>query len=258
MPERASLMPTAQGGCNRARANGPGWASLLTGSTLAASGLAFGLVQRSWLRSGVGAGLAAGGGLLIYRGVNNARLRDICIAKSVTINKSPEDVYRFWKQIENLPLFMQHLQEVRRLDDRRSHWIASAPLGRTVEWDAELLEDDENRRLTWHSVSGSDIDHRGSVEFKPAPGNRGTEVDVRLEYRRPGRRAGKALAIAFFGHPERQVREDLRRFKSLVETGELPTTEGQPSGRRPTKIRTIQPFDREMFGNRRLNAQRAG
>ena len=255
MPERTSLVPTAQGGSNRANAKGLGWAPLLTGSALAGSGLAFGIMQRSWLSAGVGAGLAAGGCLLIYRGVNHAHRRDTCIAKSVTINKSPEDVYRFWKQIENLPLFMQHLQQVRRFDDRRSHWIASGRLGRTVEWDAELLEDVENRRLTWHSVSGSYIDHGGSVEFRPAPGNRGTEVDVRLEYHRPG---GRARTIAFFDHPKRQLREDLRRFKALVETGELPTTEGQPTGRRSTKIRAIQPLDHEGFGSRRLNAQRAG
>jgi uncharacterized membrane protein len=127
-----------------------------------------------------------------------------------------------------------------------------------VEWDAELLEDVPNRRLTWRSLPGSDVDHRGSVEFTPAPGNRGTEVHVRLEYHRPGGRAGEALALAFFQHPEQQIREDLRRFKALVETGELPTTEGQPTGRRSMKIRTMQPFDHEMFGNRRLNAQRAG
>ena len=93
---------------------------------------------------------------------------------------------------------------------------------------AELLDDVENRRLTWRSLPGSDIDHRGSVEFKEAPGARGTEVHVRLEYHRPGGRAGEALAMMFFEHPEQQIREDLRRFKALVETGELPTTEGQP------------------------------
>jgi uncharacterized membrane protein len=235
------------------------WMPLITGGALVASGLAFGLARRSWLGLGVGAGLATGGGFLVYRGANNGRSpeRDACIAKAVTIMRSPEEVYRYWKKLENLPRFMKHLKQVRKIDERRSHWVARAPFGRYVEWDAELLDDVENRRLTWRSLPGSDIDHRGSVEFKEAPGGRGTEVHVRLEYHRPGGRAGEALAMMFFEHPEQQIREDLRRFKTLVETGELPTTEGQPSGRRSLKIRAMEPFDREMLGNRKLNAERA-
>lgn len=236
------------------------WTSLIAGSALAVSGLAFGIARRSLFRTAAGAGLAAGGGYLIYRGATNsagAGEHDASIAKSVTISRSPEEVYRYWKQLENLPRFMKHLKNVRRIDDRRSHWTARAPFGRSVEWDAELLEDVENRRLTWRSLPGSDVDHRGSVEFRPAPGNRGTEVHVRLDYHRPGGRAGEALAMMLFEHPEQQIREDLRRFKALVETGELPTTEGQPNGRRSLKIRTMQPFDHEMLGNRRLNQRTA-
>lgn len=236
------------------------WMPLLAGSALAASGLAFGISRRSLFSTAVGGSLAAGGGLLIYRGATNggsAGEHDASITRSVTISRPPEEVYRYWKQLENLPRFMKHLKNVRRIDDRRSHWTASAPFGRNVEWDAELLEDVENRRLTWRSLPGSDVDHRGSVEFKNAPGNRGTEVHVRLDYHRPGGRAGDLLSMMFFKHPEQQIREDLRRFKALVETGELPTTEGQPNGRRSLKIRTMQPFDREMLGNRRLNQRTA-
>ncbi|HZU21355.1 MAG TPA: SRPBCC family protein [Terriglobales bacterium] len=255
---RTNWVANARNGENRETR--PGWAALLTGSSLVASGLALGLSRRTWLGAGIGAGLAAGGGMLIYHGATNGssgQERDACIAKSVTISRSPEQVYGFWKQLENLPRFMKHLHQVRRLDERRSHWVAHAPAGRKIEWDAELLEDVANRRLTWRSLPGADVDHRGSVEFKPAPGNRGTEVHVRLEYHRPGGRIGELLAMMFFEHPEQQIREDLRRFKALIEAGELPTTEGQPSGRRSVKIRTMEPFDREMLGNRQLNQRAA-
>jgi uncharacterized membrane protein len=239
---------------------GLSWAPLLGGSALAASGLALGIGRDSWLGRVAGAGLAAGGGFLIYRGVTangDTRQHDALITRAVTISKPPDEVYRFWKQLDNLPRFMKHLKQVRRIDDRRSHWVATAPLGRSIEWDAELLEDVENRRLTWRSLPGSSVDHRGSVEFKRAPGNRGTELHVRLEFHRPGGRVGELMAMMFFEHPEQQIREDLRRFKALVETGELPTTEGQPNGRRSLKIRAMQPFDHEMFGNRRLNERTA-
>lgn len=253
LPQNTSRAPGIDGNADRL--------SLLGGGALLLSGIGWGLWRRTWRDAALAAGLAAGGGLLLYRGTQgrtgSVREHDGVIAKSVTIQRSADELYRFWKDLENLPRFMKHLKRVRRLDARRSHWTTSAPLGRSIEWDAELIEDLENRRLTWRSLPGSMVDHRGSVEFRDAPGERGTEVHVKLEYHRPGGKLAELLTMMFFESPEQQVREDLRRFKTLLETGELPTTEGQPSGRRSLKIKTMQPFDREMLGNRQLNAQRA-
>lgn len=253
-------MPWLNSGGSKPQSGGLEWLPVAAGSSLVVSGLAWAAVRRSWLNAGLGAGIAAGGGFLIWRGAkgNSAKLRrrDATVMKSVTILKPVEEIYRFWRDLENLPRFMKHLKSVRRLDDRRSHWIAAAPFGRSVEWDAELLEDVPNQRLTWWSLPGSDIEHRGSVEFRPTE-NRGTEVHVRLDYHRPGGKLGEAFAMAFLESPEQQIREDLRRFKALIETGELPTIEGQPSGRRSLKIRAMEPFDREMLGNRRLNERTA-
>ncbi|MBV8205334.1 MAG: SRPBCC family protein [Acidobacteria bacterium] len=235
------------------------WLRLGGAGALVIGGAAWALARRSRSSSLAGAALAGAGGLLLSTAVNRSRQGpwlESNVAKAVTIARPPQELYGFWKKLEELPRFMRYLKSVRRLDSRRSHWVAAAPFGRSLEWDAEVVEDVENRRLAWRSLPGSALDHRGSVEFIPAPGNRGTEVHVRLEYHCPAGRAGEAVALMLFRHPEQQIREDLRRFKALMETGELPTTEGQPSGRRSVKIRTMEPFDREMFGNRRLNRQR--
>jgi uncharacterized membrane protein len=151
--------------------------------------------------------------------------------KTITINRSPEVVYNFWRNFENLPRFMHNLESVTPLGLRRSHWVAKAPAGQTVEWDAEILEDVPNRLISWHSLEGSDVDNAGAVRFEEAPGQRGTIVRVDITYRPPGGKFGAAVAKLFGKAPDQEVQGDLFRFKQVMETGHVTTTEGQSAGR---------------------------
>lgn len=144
------------------------------------------------------------------------------VKKSVLIAKSPEELYHFWRNFENLPHFMNHLESVSMLDQKRSHWVAKAPLDTSVEWDAEIIQEEEPRTIVWRSIGGSDVDNVGSVAFIPANGN-GTEVRVTMEYVPPGGVVGAAVAAVFGENPEQQLEEDLNRFKQLMETGSVPT-----------------------------------
>ncbi len=152
------------------------------------------------------------------------------VEHSITVGKPRAEVYRFWRDLENLPRFMKHLRSVTVLDSSRSHWRAEAPAGRTVEWDAEIHNEVENELIAWRSLPGADVDNAGSVRFQDAPGGRGTEVRVELQYNPPGGVFG-ALAAKLWGEePSQQIQEDLRRLKQILEVGEIPTTEGQPRG----------------------------
>jgi uncharacterized membrane protein len=223
------------------------WASAVAGAALARYGLA---PERR--RSAAGLALAFAGGALLKRGVTGhcdvygalgvssgkgrarraavAPAEGITVDESVTIQKPAEELYRFWRRLENLPRFMEHLREVREIGDGRSRWVARAPLRRTVAWDAEIVNEIENRLIGWHSVGEADGTSSGSVSFEPAPGGRGTRVRVRLQYDPPGGRLAAALAKLFGEEPSQQIREDLRRLKRIVETGEVPTIQGQPRG----------------------------
>ncbi len=213
------------------------WGSLITGGAM----VLLGLRDRS-LR-GVLMTLA-GGGLAYHGATGQKSLQDkvvevtglnqsIRVEKSVTIaNKSPEELYRFWRNFENLPTFMKHLKSVTVIDQKRSHWVATAPLNASIEWDAEIINDQENQLIAWASVPGSDIDNSGFVRFKSVPHDRGTEVKVVIEYSPPGGAVTAAIAKLFGEEPEQQAGDDLRRFKMLMETGEMATTEGQSSGRK--------------------------
>ena len=161
------------------------------------------------------------------------------VTKSTLIGKSPSELYHFWKNFENLPQFMRHLESVEVRDEKISHWKAKAPLGRTVEWDAELTSDVENQRIGWKSLEGSDIVNSGVVEFRPTA-DRGTHVRVTLIYEAPGGKLGELVAKLFGEEPSLQVADDLHRFKQLMETGRIPTTEGQPSGRESVSAKTLQ------------------
>jgi uncharacterized membrane protein len=153
------------------------------------------------------------------------------VSASTTVNKPPAEVYRYWRDLEHLPTFMAHVRSVRTLDGgTRSHWVAEAPGRRTVEWDAEIVEDRPDRLIRWRSEPGADIANTGAVEFTPAPGGRGTEVRVRLAYAQPGGRAGKAVAKVLGEAPDQQVRDDLSRFKQVIETGQVVRSEGSPEG----------------------------
>ncbi|MGN6387298.1 MAG: SRPBCC family protein [Verrucomicrobiota bacterium] len=163
---------------------------------------------------------------------------------SVLIGRSPEELYSFWRDFENLPKFMVHLESVTVSDDpRRSHWVAKAPAGKKVEWDAELVDDHKNELIAWRTAPGSEIEQSGRVRFLRAPGNRGTIVQVELRYNPPAGILGVAVAKLFGEEPQQQVEDDLRHFKQLMETGELSTIKGQPAGR---AMSTSKKFDRTM------------
>jgi uncharacterized membrane protein len=140
---------------------------------------------------------------------------------AVTIKRPVEEVYGYWRQLTNLPRFMLHLEAVEPTGDGRSHWTARAPAGRTVEWDAEVVEDAPNERIAWRSLEGSQVTNSGSVRFTPAPGGGGTEVRVELAYGPPGGALGKVVAKLFGEEPQQQITDDLRRLKQVLETGEV-------------------------------------
>lgn len=167
------------------------------------------------------------------------------VTKAVTINKPIEQVFAFWQQLENLPRFMRYLDSVERLGDGRSRWRAKGPGGVPVQWEAETLTERENEIISWRSVPGSTIQTSGTVRFERAPGARGTEVHVEMQFQPPAGTLGKTVAWITGRDPSRQLHEDLMRFKQLLETGEIALSEGmglwrpgRPT-RRPEKIRTL-------------------
>lgn len=147
--------------------------------------------------------------------------KGIRVSKAVTIGRSPEEVYRFWRNFTNLPRFMEHLEAVEIIDDRRSRWRARAPAGTSVEWEAELVQDRPNELISWRSVEHAEVPNTGTVRFRPAPGDRGTEVHVDLRYDPPAGRLGSLVAKLFGEEPSQQVDGDLRRLKQVLETGEV-------------------------------------
>lgn len=197
----------------------------------------YGLGRRS-LAGMIGVALGAS---VIYRSLTGAwplRSREgvdadysIRVDQAVTIDRPPAELYRFWRDFENLPRFMSHLESVTVRDGNRSHWVATAPFMGTVEWDAEVINEEENRMIAWRSVGDGDVQSAGSVRFEEAPGNRGTEVHVKLEYMPPGGAAGAMVARLFQEEPNQQVQDDLRRLKQMLEAGEIATTAGQPHGK---------------------------
>jgi uncharacterized membrane protein len=226
------------------------WASALGGAALTAYG-----IKQLTDRSPAGAALAAAGTVLIYRGatghcpayaaagINTADgradtrealsgPRGVNVEEVVTVNRPPAELYRFWRNFEQLPSFMHYLESVTERDQRRSHWVAKGPAGRTVQWDAEIINEIPDELIGWRTLDGSDVISAGSVRFLPARGGRGTEVRVRLQYEPPGGKLGSAVAWLFGKEPSQTIQEDLRRFKQLMEAGEIPTTAGQPEGGR--------------------------
>jgi len=149
---------------------------------------------------------------------------------AITINATPEAVYERWRDFEALPTFMYHLESVTVVDERRSHWVAKGPADTRFEWDAEITDDVRGERLAWRSVENAMIENAGTVTFAAAPGGRGTEVHVALTYSPPGGALGSAVAKLFGEEPGQQVSDDLRRFKQLMETGELARSDASPLG----------------------------
>jgi uncharacterized membrane protein len=249
-------------------------ASVIGGGTL----IVWGLARRKW----DGLGLAALGAGLLYRGVtghcdvyqalgiNTSKRRGrnvsipyelgIRVDKTLTINKPREEVYRFWRNLENLPKFMINLESVKEIDNRHSHWVAKGPAGSTIEWKAEIINEKENELIGWRSLSGSQVSNAGSVQFHTAPAGRGTVVRIALQYEPPGGTVGATVAKLLGRNPERQIDEDLRRMKQLLETGEIASTKGQPSARHavgkalesgalPRKVPSKKGWDRDVVSS---------
>lgn len=171
--------------------------------------------------------------------------RGFVVTHSEIINRPPADLYNFWLNFENLPKFMRHLVAVWGQNERRSHWVAKAPAGMTVEWDAEITRKVENELIAWRSLEGADVENTGQVQFERLPENRGTRVKVTLRYQPPGGQVGAAFAKLFGEAPEQQIAEDMRRFKQLMETGEIPSTAGQPAG--PKQLSFLENLQRALW-----------
>lgn len=163
--------------------------------------------------------------------------RKLVAERALTIMRPRHEVYAFWRNLENLPLFMEHLESVTVMDDGRSHWVTQAPIGKPVSWDAEITEDIEDRVIAWRSLPDSVIKTSGQVQFSDAPEGRGTVIRVRILYSAPGGKIAQEIARFFGESAEQQLREDLRRFKQVMEAGETPTTKGQPHGQRKEGVR---------------------
>lgn len=218
--------------------------------------LAYGIKRKDWLGALLG---VVGGGLALRGATGHCQVYDALdvdtnekslfargkeqakswlettteVTKSVTINKSAKDLYEFWRDFENLPKFMNHLESVKVVNEKKSEWKAKAPLGYEVTWEAQISQDVPNEKIAWRSIEGSQIPNTGSVEFKETK-NRGTEVKVTIKYEPPAGKIGDLAAYFLTEEPNTQVAEDLRRFKSLMESGEIVKVEGQTSGRKET------------------------
>lgn len=156
--------------------------------------------------------------------------RGVHVRRAMTIYKPVEQVYAFWRDFSNLPKCMTHLESVTRIDDRRSHWVAKGPGGVRVEWDAEIIHEEADRVIGWRSLDNAEVISAGSVTFRE-DGRGGTEITVHLQYEPPAGRFGALVARLFGAEPSQTIQEDLRRVKQYLETGEVPTTTGQSSGR---------------------------
>jgi uncharacterized membrane protein len=223
------------------------WSALITGGALALLGLS----RRS--RSGVA--IAAAGGLLSYAGAKvGTRQRELIARSSILLNCTPEEAYQFWSKFENLPLFMRHLESVTLMGETRSRWTAIGPLGKRVTWDAEIAFDRKDDVIAWRSLPDSEIYVDGIVKFRNAPANRGTIITVVVVYQPPAGALGNALSKLLGKDPSFMMRQDLRRLKALIETGEMPTVEGQSHGPRSgvaAVARVLNPDD-PIKGDARL------
>ncbi len=168
---------------------------------------------------------------------NRRGARGLTVVRAVTIRQSPEKLYAFWRKVPNLARVVHHPVDITEISSNESHWSVSAPFGKRVEWDALIIDDEPGRRIGWRSREGGDVDHAGTVRFEDAPADEGTEVIVSLEYDPPGGKLGAAVAKLTRDSAASQIYDALRRFKALMEAGEIPTIAGQPVGgpQRPRK-----------------------
>ena len=216
------------------------WGALITGGALTLIGLS--------RRSKSGVAIATAGGLLSFAGAKaGARQRELIARSSILLNCTPEEAYQFWSNIENLPLlFMRHLESVTLMGESRSRWTAIGPLGKRVRWDAEIAFDRKDDVIAWRSLPDSEIYVDGIVKFRNAPANRGTIITVVVVYQPLAGALGRTFARILGKDPSFMMRQDLRRMKALIETGEIPTVEGQSHGPRSVAAavaRVINPDD---------------
>jgi uncharacterized membrane protein len=240
--------------------------SAIAGGILAAAGL-----KR---RSPAGVALALIGGDLLRRGITGHSFAyealgirtaekgqgaettsvpyelGVRVDKSVTIARPRQEIFNFWKDLNNLTRFMKNVESVTQLDGNRSHWVVKGPAGRKIEWDAVIHNELEGEMIAWRTVEGAVVQHAGSVWFKDAPAGRGTEVKVELQYNPPAGMLGAAVASLWGKEPGQQIQEDLHRLKQILEAGEVPTTEGQPRGKQtnePERDRDVHRASVESF-----------
>ncbi|HEV7745405.1 MAG TPA: SRPBCC family protein [Pyrinomonadaceae bacterium] len=166
--------------------------------------------------------------------------REVHIETSIAIDKSPEELYGFWRDFKNLPLFMNNLESVTELDQRKSHWVVKGIGAARVEWDAEVYNEKENELIAWRSLENADVVNAGSVRFQLGPEGHGTYVRVAVNYNPPAGRLGAALAQLLGGEPSQLIRQDLRRLKQMMEAGEIATIDGQTSGRVPNEEAALE------------------
>jgi uncharacterized membrane protein len=211
------------------------WVSMAAGAGMAVYGLTRGRV-RGLVLAGLGAWLVKRGmsghcDTYQFLGLSTAGTGEdtrqalggsagVVVEETVTINRPISELYRFWRNLENLPRFMTHLESVERITDTLSRWRAKGPAGTSVEWNAEIINEVPDQVIGWKSIEGSDVVSAGSVNFDEVGGGRGTRVRVRLQYSPPGGKVGDALARLMGSDAATQIRQDLQRFKQLVEAGE--------------------------------------
>jgi uncharacterized membrane protein len=205
-----------------------------------------------------GGALLAGAGLA-YAAVKTIQTaaetiaREVHIETSIAINKSPEELYAFWRDFKNLPLFMKGLESVTVLDELKSHWVAKAMGAARVEWDAEIYNEKENELIAWRSLENTDVVNAGSVRFQKGPQGHGTYLRVTINYNPPAGKLGATLVQLFGGEPKQLIKENLRRLKQLMETGEIATIDGQTSGR--AQVDETQPQAATMGNAETLNEE---
>jgi uncharacterized membrane protein len=168
---------------------------------------------------------------LSYGRLAIARPTNVNVTKTLLINRPADELYREWRDFQKLPRFMKNLESVEVTADNHSRWTARGPAGKKIQWDAEIVEDKPGERIAWRSLEGATVNNSGSVRFEPASGERGTLVTIEMQYSPPAGAFGATVAKLFGRAPQQEVEEDLRRFKQMMETGEIITTEGQPAGR---------------------------
>lgn len=177
---------------------------------------------------------ATAGALAIYglkRVVGGKRIHTlpygygIKLKKSVTIDRPPDQLYNYWRNLESIPKLFDNLLSVDVIDEKHSHWKLNVPGGVVLEWDAEITIDRENEMIGWHTMDGADIANAGYVRFLRATGGRGTVVRVALQYNPPAGKLGASLATVVGKRPGAVIEEALRKFKQFMETGEVPMTE---------------------------------